>query len=69
MAVSYPMYKIFRTLEKSGKKKGDIWVCNNEKYGIECKVGKDSEKEIKKATIQAIGYTRARDKVCCNVSL
>ncbi|CAB4373215.1 unnamed protein product [Rhizophagus irregularis] len=67
MAVSYPTYRIFRetrTLEKS-EKKCDVWVCNNKEYGIECKVDKVSEKEIKKAAEQAIGYTKGRDKVCC----
>ncbi|CAB4478681.1 unnamed protein product [Rhizophagus irregularis] len=66
MAVSYPTYRIFRetrTLEKS-EKKCDVWVCNNKEYGIECKVDKVSEKEIKKAAEQAIGYTKGRDKVC-----
>ncbi|CAB5179207.1 unnamed protein product [Rhizophagus irregularis] len=66
MAVSYPTYRIFRktrTLEKS-EKKCDVWVCNNKEYGIECKVDKVSEKEIKKAAEQAIEYTKGQDKVC-----
>ncbi|POG61897.1 hypothetical protein GLOIN_2v1700674 [Rhizophagus irregularis DAOM 181602=DAOM 197198] len=66
MAVSYPTYRIFRetrTLEKS-EKKCNVWVCNNKEYGIECKVDKVSEKEIKKAAEQAIEYTKGQDKVC-----
>ncbi|CAB4495658.1 unnamed protein product [Rhizophagus irregularis] len=69
MAVSYPTYRIFRetrTLEKS-EKKCDVWICNNKEYGIECKVDKVSEKEIKKAAEQAIGYTKGRDKVCVHI--
>ncbi|CAG8695948.1 21145_t:CDS:2, partial [Racocetra persica] len=34
-------------------------------YGIECKVNKVSDTEIKSTTDQAIGYTKGREKVCC----
>ena len=39
--------------------------CNNNEYGIECKVNKVSDDDIMSAANQAIGYTVGRQKVCC----
>ncbi|RUS22791.1 hypothetical protein BC937DRAFT_86827 [Endogone sp. FLAS-F59071] len=61
--VPYPRYNVFRetrTLPDS-KKKCDVWVCNGQEYGIECKVGSASSAAIKIAANQAIRYTKGHD--------
>src|SRR4051794_30336782 len=65
-AVKNPTYKLFRETRtlKGSEKKCDLWVCNGNEYGIECKVNNVSNGEIDSAVNQAIGYIKGRKRAC-----
>ncbi|KAF9433683.1 hypothetical protein BGZ76_009113 [Entomortierella beljakovae] len=58
----YRIYRETKTITDS-EKKSNIWIANGIKYGIECKVNKVTEAEIRPCIDQAIDYGRDRENI------